>query len=73
VVVGPEKATAFEAYWQKHRLPFIGVPDPSHKILKLYGQQVKLFKLGRMPVQTVVDRKGRVRPSLWPLHGGYSS
>jgi peroxiredoxin len=61
VVVGPEKATTFEAYWRKHRLPFRGLPDPSHKILKLYGQQVKLFKLGRMPAQVVVDREGRVR------------
>jgi peroxiredoxin len=61
LVVGPEKASAFKANWRKHRLPFIGVPDPSHKILKLYGQQVKLFKLGRMPAQVVVDRRGRVR------------
>jgi peroxiredoxin len=61
VVVGPEKASTFEAYWRKHRLPFKGVPDPSHRILKLYGQQVKLFKLGRMPAQVVVDRESRVR------------
>lgn len=61
VVVGPEGATDFEAYWRKHRLPFKGVPDPSHKVLKLYGQQVKLFRLGRMPAQVVVDRAGRAR------------
>ena len=61
VVIGPEKAPSFESYWREHRLPFRGVPDPSHKVLKLYGQQVKLFRLGRMPAQVVVDREGRVR------------
>jgi peroxiredoxin len=61
LVVGPEEPAAFEDYWLKHRLPFVGLPDPSHKVLKMYGQQVKLFKLGRMPAQVIVDRKGRVR------------
>jgi peroxiredoxin Q/BCP len=30
-------------------LPFIGLPDPGHRVLKLYGQEMKLFKLGRLP------------------------
>lgn len=37
------------------------MPDPSHKILKLNGQQVKLFKPGRKPTQVEVGRQGRVR------------
>jgi peroxiredoxin Q/BCP len=49
VVVGPEDARAFTQYWEKESLPFVGLPDPKHDVLKLYGQQVKLFKLGRMP------------------------
>ena len=61
VVVGPEKAAAFEQYWQENDLPFIGLPDPKHQVLKLYGQQVKLFKMGRMPAQTLIDREGVVR------------
>ena len=61
IVVGPETAEAFQAYWKKHLLPFIGLPDPTHEVLKSYGQQVKLFKLGRMPAQVLVDRKGIVR------------
>lgn len=61
LVVGPEGPNAFKKYWQRHNLPFVGLPDPSHKVLKMYGQQVKLFKLGRMPAQVVVDRSGRVR------------
>ena len=28
VVVGPEGPEAFEAYWTKNDLPFIGLPDP---------------------------------------------
>jgi peroxiredoxin Q/BCP len=61
IVVGPEGAAAFKTYWQKNALPFVGLPDPSHQVLKLYGQQVNLFKLGRMPAQVIVDLQGRVR------------
>jgi peroxiredoxin Q/BCP len=61
IVAGPEKAEAFREYWAKEALPFIGLPDPEHKVLKLYGQQVKLFKLGRMPAQMLIDKSGKVR------------
>jgi peroxiredoxin len=61
VVVGPEDARAFAAYWQKHALPFIGLPDPNASVLKLYGQEVNLFKLGRMPAQVIIDRAGVAR------------
>ena len=49
VVVGPEDSKAFRSYWAANQLPFIGLPDPQHTVLKLYGQKVNLFKLGRMP------------------------
>jgi peroxiredoxin len=61
IVVGPEGAEAFGAYWQKESLPFIGLPDPTHSVLKLFGQEVNLFKLGRMPAQVIVDRQGIAR------------
>ena len=61
LVVGPEGQAAFKSYWKQHNLPFIGLPDPSHKVLRLFGQQVKLFKLGRMPAQVVVDKLGIAR------------
>jgi peroxiredoxin Q/BCP len=61
LVVGPENAGAFKAYWQENELPFIGLPDPSHSVLKLYGQGIKLFKLGRMPAMVVIDKEGMVR------------
>jgi len=61
IVVGPESAQAFEAYWREHELPFIGLPDPRASVLKLYGQEVNLFKLGRMPAQVIMDRDGIVR------------
>ena len=44
IVVGPEDSKGFEAYWRQHDLPFIGLPDPKASVLKLYGQEVKLFK-----------------------------
>lgn len=61
VVVGPEDAKAFRAYWQANDLPFIGLPDPKASVLKLYGQEVNLFKLGRMPAQVIVDKNNIAR------------
>ena len=61
IVAGPENAEAFKKYWEKESLPFIGLPDPEHTVLKTYGQEVKIFKLGRMPAQVIIDRQGMVR------------
>lgn len=61
IVVGPDDADEFHDYWVEHDLPFIGLPDPEHSVLKLYGQEVSLFKFGRMPAQVVVDKEGIAR------------
>jgi peroxiredoxin Q/BCP len=61
VVIGPEDSKAFAEYWCAHNLPFIGLPDPKTSVLRLYGQEVNLFKLGRMPAQVMVDMDGKVR------------
>jgi peroxiredoxin Q/BCP len=68
VVVGPEDRESFATYWQEERLPFVGLPDPKHTVLKLYGQEVNLFKLGRMPAQVIVDKYGQARY----VHYGHS-
>lgn len=68
VVVGPEGADKFQKYFSENDLPFTGLPDPKHKVLKLYKQQVKIFKLGRMPAQTMVDKDGVVQY----VHFGHS-
>jgi peroxiredoxin len=61
IVVGPEDAKAFQIYWEQNDLPFVGLPDPKASVLKLYGQEVNLFKLGRMPAQVIMDKAGMVR------------
>ena len=61
MVVGPEDSTAFTRYFGENSLPFTGLPDPTHSVLKTYGQEIKLFKFGRMPAQVLVDRTGRAR------------
>ena len=61
MVVGPEDSTAFTRYLGENSLPFTGLPDPTHSVLKTYGQEIKLFKYGRMPAQVLVDRTGRAR------------
>jgi peroxiredoxin Q/BCP len=61
LVVGPENSSTFLKYWDENDLPFIGLPDPKHTVLKLYGQEIKLFKFGRMPAMVIIDMQGIVR------------
>jgi peroxiredoxin len=61
IVVGPDSIERFKEFWSKHNLNFIGIPDPTHSILKLFGQKVNLFKLGRMPAQVIIDTNGVAR------------
>lgn len=68
ISVGPENASEFEEYWIKNDLPFIGLPDENHTVLKRYGQEVKLFKLGRQPAQMIIDKEGLLRY----VHYGHS-
>ena len=61
VVVGPEDANAFTRYWANEKLPFVGLPDPTHTVADLYQQEVNLLKFGRMPALLVVDKQGQVQ------------
>lgn len=61
VAIGPENAKAFEKYWAQNGLGFIGLPDEKLVVLKRYGQEVNLFKLGRMPAQMIIDKQGVLR------------
>ena len=68
IVIGPEKREAFITYWKDAEISFVGLADPKHSVLKRYGQEVNLFKLGRMPAQAIIDRQGIVRY----IHYGHS-
>lgn len=68
LVLGPENQKAFAKYFSENNLPFTGLPDPKHTVLKLYGQQIKIFKFGRMPAQVLVDKAGTARF----IHYGHS-
>jgi peroxiredoxin Q/BCP len=61
VAVGPDTAVLFQNYWAKENIPFVGLPDPEQKVSKLYRQEINLFKLGRMPLNCIVDIDGRIR------------
>jgi peroxiredoxin Q/BCP len=61
VIVGPESKESFSRYWRRKNPPFVGVPDPEHRIADLYGQQVTLLKLGRLPAMMVIDKHGVVQ------------
>lgn len=59
--MGPNPPSAFERYWEDERIPFIGLPDPDHRVARMYRQEVNLFKLGRMPLNCVIDKNGHIR------------
>jgi len=61
VVVGPDDDKAFQEYWQKEQIPFVGLADPKHSVANRYGQEIKLLKMGRMPALMVVDKEGEAR------------
>jgi len=61
ITVGPEDSDSFTKWWHEHQMPFIGIPDPEHEIAKLYNQQFKLLKGGRLPALAVIDKKGKIR------------
>jgi len=68
VVIGAENPKKFKDYWEENALKFYGIPDEKKSVLKLYEQEVNLFKLGRMPAQMLVDKEGVLRY----IHYGHS-
>jgi peroxiredoxin Q/BCP len=63
IAIGPESTGAFKEWWDEHQMPFVGIADPEHIIAKMYGQKVKLLKLGRMPASLLIDKSGKIRYS----------
>ncbi len=61
LAIGPDSLESFKKYWKKEKLPFVGLPDPDHIVAKTYKQEVNLFKLGRMPLNCIVDTSGYIR------------
>ena len=61
LIIGPENEQKFTKYFAENDLPFTGLPDPNHSVLKMYGQEIKLFKFGRMPAQMLIDKQGTAR------------
>lgn len=61
LAVGPNLPVIFKQYWKNEKIPFIGLPDPDHFVASAYRQEVNLFKLGRLPLNCVIDAQGYVR------------
>jgi peroxiredoxin len=61
IAIGPEGVESFKEWWDEHQMPFIGIADPEHVIANMYGQQVKMLKLGRMPASILIDKSGQIR------------
>jgi peroxiredoxin Q/BCP len=61
LAVGPNSRATFEQYWRRENIPFTGLPDEDHAVARTYRQEVNLFKLGRMPLNCIVDREGYIR------------
>lgn len=67
LAVGVDSPAAFERFWTASDIPFPGLPDPERRVLRRYGQQVRLMRLGRLPAVVLIDRTGIVR---WVHYGG---
>jgi peroxiredoxin Q/BCP len=61
LAIGTDSPGAFQEYWKKENIPYIGLSDPTASVPRLYKQEVNLFKLGRMPLNCVVDTEGKIR------------
>lgn len=61
LAVGPDTPPLFRQYWQKERIPFPGLSDSDHSVARIYRQEVNLFKLGRLPLNCVIDAEGHIR------------
>jgi len=61
LAVGPDKPLSFVNYWRDNNIPFVGLPDVGKTVSKLYKQEINLFKLGRMPLNSIIDRQGYIR------------
>jgi len=61
LALGPNTEAAFQQYWTNEKIPYVGLPDPEHRVAVKYRQEVRLFKLGRMPLVCVIDKSGRIR------------
>ena len=61
ITIGPDGLKTFQRYWESESIPYIGLPDPQHKVADLYGQEWNLFKLGRVPALLLIDKKGLIR------------
>lgn len=59
--IGPDSPKTYRRFWAENHIPYIGLPDPKHKIADLYGQEWNLFKLGRVPALLLVDKNGQIR------------
>ncbi len=61
LVIGPDGPRAFQRTWEHEGFPFPGLADPQHRVAEVYGQEVNLLKLGRMPALILVDKSGQIR------------
>lgn len=68
LAIGPDALEKFVSYWKENKILYPGLSDPNKQVSKLYKQEINLFKLGRMPLSAVVDRKGFIRF----IHYGFS-
>lgn len=61
IIVGPDNKQAFKKFFNSNNYEFIGIPDAKNSILKTYGQEINILKLGRMPAQVLIDKAGIAR------------
>ena len=61
LATGPDGPEAFRDAWARETYHVRGIPDPGHKIAKLYEQRWRLLGFGRQPSVIVIGPDGRLQ------------
>ncbi len=60
VAIGPDRPQALRAHFEKERLPFEAIADPSQQVLKALGQQYRWYTVGLLPAMLAIAPSGAV-------------
>ncbi len=60
IVICPENEEKIKKFLAKEPIDLDFVADPTHALADRYNQQVKIFKLGRMPAQILINKDKKI-------------
>lgn len=58
--MAPDKPDALRQHFEKERIPFEGIADPSQAVLKAFGQQYRWYLMGLLPAMVAIAPEGEI-------------